>query len=484
MQLKNNLLLRDKAFINGNWIDAESNFEVLNPFNGRIIGTVPNLGIQETNEAIEAASNAFKVWKKETASNRAKILNKWAELVLTNVDDLALLLSTEQGKPIKEALGEIKYGASYITWFAEEARRINGDIIPSPSNDKKMFVLKQPIGVIAAITPWNFPNAMIARKVAPALAAGCTVLLKPAEDTPLSALALAYLASEAGIPAGVFNVLTTNKPAEIGDTLLNSEKVQKLSFTGSTEVGKALMRKCADTVKNVSLELGGNAPFIVFEDADIAQAVKGAITSKYRNSGQTCVCANRFFIHENIATEFTTLLLEEVKKLKSGSGLEEGVQIGPLINSAAINKIESLIEDAVNKGAQILIGGKINSAFGAALFEPTVLSNINDTMAISTTEIFGPVAAITTFSSEEEVIKKANDSRAGLAAYFYGNNYSQIWRVAEELEYGMVAINTGIMSTELAPFGGVKESGIGREGSKYGIEEYLELKYLCMGGLN
>lgn len=477
-------LLRDKAFINGKWVGAQSNrsYAVNNPYDGSLVGEVPDMGAAEARQAIEAAQEAFKTWRFYTAGERAKILRRWYDLQIENADDLALLLTTEQGKPLAEAKGEILYGASFVEWFAEEARRVYGDVIPGHGVDKRITVIKQPVGVVAAVTPWNFPNAMITRKVAPALAAGCTVVVKPAEDTPLSALALAVLAEEAGFPSGVFNVVTTSNPAEAGGELTANPMVRKLSFTGSTEVGKLLMKQCADTVKKVSLELGGNAPFIVFDDADIDAAVEGAIASKYRNAGQTCVCANRLFAQTGIYEEFTRKLSEAVRKQKVGSGLEKGVTIGPLINDEAMQKVQRLVADAREKGAVVMAGGARLET--GNFFEPTVLTNVNFNMAISREEIFGPVAPVFSFETEEEVIKMANNTPFGLASYFYGRDYARIWRVAEGLEYGMVGINTGMISTTVAPFGGVKESGFGREGSKYGMDDYLEIKYMCWGGVN
>lgn len=483
LNLKNKALLRDKAFINGKWLEAlsKNRYSVNNPYDGSLVGTVPDMGAGETAEAIDAAYSAYKIWRSYSAGRRAKILRRWYDLQIENTDDLALLLTTEQGKPLAEAKGEISYGASFVEWFAEEARRVYGDVIPGHGSDKRITVIKQPVGVVAAITPWNFPNAMITRKVAPALAAGCTVVIKPAEDTPLSALALAVLAEQAGFPPGVFNVITTGNPAEVGEELTSSPIVRKLSFTGSTEIGKLLMKKCADTVKKVSLELGGNAPFIVFDDADIDAAVEGAIASKYRNAGQTCVCANRLFAQVGIYEEFTRKLSEAVRRQKVGSGLEEGVTIGPLINNEAMQKVERLVADAKEKGALVMTGGakRQNGNF----FEPTVLTNVNFDMAISREEIFGPVAPVFSFETEEEVIEMANNTPFGLASYFYGRDYARIWRVAEALEYGMVGINTGMISTTVAPFGGIKESGFGREGSKYGMDDYLEIKYMCWGGV-
>ena len=483
MQLSNPSLLRDKAYINGQWESAQKDatYNIYNPYDQLKIGQVPDMGAKETKAAIEAAKEAFTVWRAYSAGKRARILRSWYELQLDHVEDLALILTTEQGKPLAEARGEIKYGASFVEWFAEEARRVYGDVIPGHGRDKRITVIKQPIGVVAAITPWNFPNAMITRKVAPALAAGCTVVIKPAEDTPFSALALAVLADQAGFPPGVFNIVTTNRPEEVGGELTRNPIVRKLSFTGSTAVGKLLMKQCSDTLKKVSLELGGNAPFIVFEDADIDAAVKGAIASKYRNAGQTCVCANRLYAQAGIYEEFTHKLSEAVNQQKLGSGLEEGITIGPLINDAAMNKVERLVADATSKGARVLTGG--SRLEKGNFFQPTILTQVNLNMDISQEEIFGPVAPVFSFDTEEEVINLANNTPFGLAAYFYGRDYARIWRVAEALEYGMVGINTGMISTTVAPFGGIKESGFGREGSKYGMDDYLEIKYMCWGGV-
>lgn len=455
---------------------------MFNPFDGSLITKVADLGEKETESAIEAATRAFPAWSRKTAGERSDILRRWYELIMENVDDLALILTTEQGKPLEEAKGEIRYGASFIEWFAEEGKRAYGDVIPGHGTDKRITVIKQPIGVVAAITPWNFPNAMITRKVAPALAVGCTVVIKPAQDTPLSALALAVLAEEAGIPPGVLNILTTNQAKEVGATLTKSKEVRKLSFTGSTAVGKELMRQCSGTVKKLSLELGGNAPFIVFDDADIEGAVAGAMASKYRNGGQTCVCANRFFVQAGVYDRFVEALTAEVKKLKPGDGRQKNIDIGPLINVSGLEKVERIVGDAVSKGAVATTGGNRSEA-GDLFYQPTVLTGVDNTMAVSEEEIFGPVAPIFRFETEEEVIAMANDTPFGLAAYFYGRDYALIWRVAEALEYGMVGINTGMISTAVAPFGGVKESGFGREGSKYGLEEYLVTKYMCWGGV-
>lgn len=484
MQLQNTSLLKDKAYINGEWIGANDNktFAVINPFDQKTIGKVPALGADETTRAIEAAAAAFEQWRNFTAYKRSKILRRWFELQREHLNDLATILTTEQGKPLEEAKGEIKYGASFVEWFAEEARRTYGDVIPGHAKDKRITVIKQPVGVVGAITPWNFPNAMITRKVAPALAAGCTVVIKPAEDTPLSALALAVLAEEAGFPKGVLNVITTDDAATVGETLTTSEIVRKISFTGSTKVGKILMKQSASTIKKISLELGGNAPFIVFKDADIDAAVEGAMAAKYRNAGQTCICANRIYVQEDIYEEFTEKFNKASQKLKVGNGLEEGVDIGALINEAGMDKVKRLLEDAKEKGGKILSGGK-SWDDNERVFMPTVIANASADMDLRREEIFGPVAPIFKFTDEQEVIALANDTNYGLASYFYGQDYARIWRVAEALEYGMVGINTGMISTAVAPFGGIKESGTGREGSHYGIDEYLEVKYLCWGGV-
>ena len=457
-------------------------FPVVDPATGESITTVPDLGPAETERAIAAAAAAFPAWSKKTAGERAAVLRRWHDLILENVDDLALILTTEQGKPLAEAAGEIRYGASFIEWFAEEGKRAYGDVIPAHGADKRITVIKQPVGVVAAITPWNFPNAMITRKVAPALAVGCTVVIKPAEATPLSALALGVLAEKAGFPAGVLNIVTTNAPKEVGAVLTASETVKKLSFTGSTAVGKELMRQCADTVKKLSLELGGNAPFIVFDDADVAGAVAGAVASKFRNAGQTCVCANRIFVQAGVYDEFLKDLKKAVSELKVGDGREGGVDIGPLINRGGLEKVEALVADAVAKGAEVVAGGARSGA-GDLFYQPTILAGADARMDVSSTEIFGPVAAVYKFETEEEVVRLANDTPFGLAAYFFGRDYALIWRVAEALDYGMVGINTGMISTPVAPFGGVKESGFGREGSKYGLEDYLVTKYMCWGGV-
>jgi len=479
MQLKNPKLFQQKCYVNGEWVSNNKTIPVTDPASGKEIGTTPDFGIEETQKTITAAHAAWPLWREKTAKERAQILRRWYDLIMENLDDLATILTIEQGKPLEEAKREIIYGASFIEWFGEEAKRVYGDVIPAPVKDQHLIVIKQPIGVVGAITPWNFPIAMITRKCAPALAAGCTIVIKPSELTPYSAFALAVLAEQAGIPAGVFNIITGDAKS-IGDELTSNPLVRKISFTGSTRVGKLLMQQSANTIKKISLELGGNAPFIVFDDADIDAAVTGAIASKFRNSGQTCVCANRLLIQDTVYDNFAEKLVKAVQALKVGNGLETGVQQGPLINMAAVEKVERHIADAVSKGAKILCGGK-RSALGGTFFEPTVIAGVTPNMQIACEETFGPVAPLFKFKDEVEAIKLSNDTPFGLASYFYSNDIHRVWRVAEKLEYGMVGINTGIVSNEVAPFGGFKESGIGREGSKYGIEDYLEIKYLCMG---
>lgn len=481
MQLKDHELLREICYINGEWVTADDGAtrEVLNPANGEVLAHVPSMGAVETRRAIELAETAWFSWKEKTASERAGVLRRWYELVLENKQDLATIMTLEQGKPLAESIGEVAYGASFIEWFAEEAKRVYGDTIPTHQADKRILVLKQPVGVCAAITPWNFPNAMITRKAGAALAAGCTMVVKPAGDTPLSALALCELAHRAGVPPGVLNVVTGNA-GEIGDELTSNPIVRKLSFTGSTEVGRILMAKCADTMKKVSMELGGNAPFIVFDDADLDAAVEGAIQSKYRNAGQTCVCANRFLVQDGVYDEFANRLTAAVSKIKVGDGMEDGVTQGPLINEEAVKKVEEHISDAVEKGARILTGGARHE-LGGTFFQPTLVVDVSSRMQVASEETFGPLAPLFRFSTEEQAVDMANDTEFGLAAYFYSQNLGRVWRVSEQLEYGMVGINSGIISTVIAPFGGVKQSGVGREGSKYGIEEYMEIKYLCMG---
>jgi succinate-semialdehyde dehydrogenase/glutarate-semialdehyde dehydrogenase len=483
-KLNDSTLLRNQAYVNGAWVEAASVFDVRNPADGATIASVPNMGMSETEHAIAAAQQAFTAWSAKTGKERALVLRKWFDLILANADDLATLMTAEQGKPLVEAKGEITYGASFIEWFAEEGKRVYGDVLPTPWNDRRLLTIKQPIGVCAAITPWNFPMSMITRKVAPALAAGCTIVIKPAEQTPLSALALAELAHRAGMPAGVMNVITADDERSIvvGETLCASPIVRHLSFTGSTAVGRILMRQCAPTIKKLSLELGGHAPFIVFDDADLDAAVKGAVQSKYRNAGQVCIATNRFYVQESVYDAFVEKLAAATTKIKVGNGFEPGVWQGPLIDTQALAKVEEHVNDAVSKGAKIEHGGK-RHALGGSFFEPTVLSNVGKGMKILQEETFGPVAAIVKFKTEDEVIAAANDTEYGLASYFYSRDIGRIWRVAEKLEYGMVGINSGQLSNEVGPFGGVKQSGLGREGSKYGIDEYLELKYLCMGGI-
>ncbi len=484
MQLNDTGLLRAQALVGGAWADADGGetFVVTNPATGAPIGKVPMMGAAETRRAIEAARVAQIEWRRRTARERSQILRKWHELMLAHADDLALLMTTEQGKPLAEARGEVVYAASFLEWFAEEGKRVCGDVLASPAADRRLVVVKEPVGVCAAITPWNFPLAMITRKVGPALAAGCTMVLKPAEDTPLSALALAVLAERAGVPAGVLSVVTGDAVA-IGGELTANPVVRKLTFTGSTEVGRILMRQSADTIKKLSLELGGNAPFIVFDDADLDAAVEGAIASKYRNAGQTCVCANRLYVHDKVYDAFARKLVAAVAQLKVGHGVEPGVLQGPLINEDAVAKVESHIADALDKGARVLAGGK-RHPMGGTFFEPTVLADVTPAMRVAKEETFGPLAPLFRFHTDDEVVGIANDTEFGLASYFYSRDIGRIWRVAEALEYGMVGINTGLISNEVAPFGGVKQSGLGREGSRYGIEDYLEIKYLCMGGID
>jgi succinate-semialdehyde dehydrogenase/glutarate-semialdehyde dehydrogenase len=483
MKLRRQELLRSQCYADGKWIECADGrrITVVDPSTGRAMGTVPALGGKETAAVIQAAHRAWPAWRALTSKERARLLRRWYDLLVAHHQDLAIIMTMEQGKPLVEAREEILYGAGYVEWYAEEAKRVYGDTIPMGQQGKRIIVLKEPVGVCAAITPWNFPSSMITRKAAPALAAGCPVVVKPASQTPFSALALACLADEAGIPAGVFNVVT-GPAAEIGAAMTANSLVRKLSFTGSTEVGKILMRDCAATVKKISLELGGHAPFIVFNDADLDEAVRGAIASKYRNSGQTCVCANRFFVQEGVYELFAAKLVAAVQQLKVGNGFEVGAQQGPLIDLSAVLKVEEQIDDAVARGARIACGGKRLAGAGF-FFEPTVLLNATTDMLIARDETFGPVAPLFTFKDDSDAVTLANDTPYGLAAYFYSRDIGRIWRTAEALEYGMVGINTGRMSSEAAPFGGIKESGIGREGSKYGIEEYLELKYLCLGGL-
>lgn len=483
-RLNSSGLLRSQGLIGGKWTEAydAKTLKVYNPATGEVVANVPCMGGRETNDAISSAYDAFTTWSKLTAAERSKFLRKWYDLLMAHKEDLGQLITLEQGKPLKEAIGEVGYGASFIEFFAEEAKRVYGDIIPSPLADRRLFVLKQPVGVVGAIAPWNFPLAMITRKVGPALACGCTVVIKPSELTPLTALAAAELSLQAGIPPGVINVVMGNA-SEIGDALLASPQVRKITFTGSTAVGKKLMAGAASTVKKVSLELGGNAPCIIFDDADLDVAVKGTVAAKFRNSGQTCVCANRVIVQEGIYEKFAKALSSAVQNLQVGDGFTDGVAQGPLINEAAVHKVESFIQDAVSKGAKVLLGGKRHS-LGMTFYEPTVISDVKSEMLLSREEAFGPVAPLLRFKTEEEAIRIANDTDAGLAAYVFTTNLQRSWRVSEALEYGLVGVNEGLISTEVAPFGGVKQSGLGREGSKYGMEEYLEIKYVCLGDMN
>ena len=480
--LKDPGLLASKAYVAGEWIDADdgATFPVLNPSRGDVITEIADLGVAEVRRAIEAADIAWKKWAALTGKERANILRKWYDLMMENADDLAAILTAEMGKPFAEARGEIAYGASFVEWFAEEAKRVYGETVPGPQADKRIVVIKQPVGVVASITPWNFPNAMITRKAGPAFAAGCAFVARPASETPLSALALAVLAERAGIPAGLFSVVTSKKSSAIGEEFCSNPTVRKITFTGSTEVGRILMRQSAAQIKKVSMELGGNAPFIVFDDADIDAAVTGAMISKYRNNGQTCVCANRIYVQSGVYDEFAEKLSVAVGGLTLGDGFQEGVNTGPLISEDAVKKVEEHIADAIEKGARLVTGGGRHGSAGT-WFEPTVIANVTQDMVVARDETFGPVAPLFKFETEEEVIELANDTIHGLASYFYAKDLSRVWRVAEALEYGMVAINTGLLSTESAPFGGVKQSGIGREGSRHGIDEYLEMKYLCIG---
>ena len=481
-QLKDSSLFKETAFINGQWLDSKNNFAVNNPATDEVIANVTNLEIQDAELAIAAAEKALPAWRSKLAKERAQIMRKWFELIIANTQDLATLITLEQGKPLSEAAGEVAYGASFVEWFAEEAKRVEGSILGTTWGDKRLMVLKQAIGVCVAITPWNFPIAMITRKIAPAMAAGCTIVIKPAELTPLSALALAELAKRAGIPDGVINILTAdaNQSIAIGKTLCASPTVRHLSFTGSTEVGRILMAQCAPTVKKLALELGGHAPFIVFEDADIDAAVSGAMASKFRNSGQTCVCANRFYVHKKVYDVFVEKFSKALQVIKVGNGMQAGITQGPLIEAAALEKVQKHVADAISKGAKLVTGGK-PSIEGKNFYEPTILSNVNSQMLITYEETFGPIAPIIPFESDEEVIQLANNSQFGLASYFYSRDIGRIWKVAESLDYGMVAVNTGLISNEVAPFGGIKQSGLGREGSVYGMDEYLEMKYVCVG---
>ncbi|MBY5314349.1 succinate-semialdehyde dehydrogenase [Rhizobium leguminosarum] len=477
-------LLRDAGYIDGVWTsgDATKTFDVLNPATGELLASLPDMGAAETRAAIDAAHAAQPGWAARPARERSAVLRKWFDLMVANADELAAILTAEMGKPFPEARGEILYAAAYIEWYAEEAKRIYGETIPAPSDDKRMIVIRQPVGVVGTITPWNFPAAMITRKIAPALAVGCTVVSKPAEQTPLTAIALAVLAEQAGIPAGVFNVIVGVDGPAIGRELCGNEKVRKISFTGSTEVGRILMRQCADQIKKVSLELGGNAPFIVFDDADLDAAVEGAIASKYRNAGQTCVCANRLYVQSNVYDAFAAKLAAKVAEMSVGDGFKPGVVIGPLIDERGLAKVEDHVSDALAKGAKVLTGGKRIDGAGT-FFTPTVLTGVARGMKVAREETFGPVAPLFRFDTVEDVINQANDTEFGLAAYFYAGDLKKVWRVAEALEYGMIGINTGLMSSETAPFGGIKQSGLGREGSRHGADDYLEMKYLCIGGV-
>lgn len=482
MQLKDHTLFRQAALVGGEWIEANgTGIVVTNPATGEVIGHVPKLGATETQKAIAVAEKAQKEWATRTAKERATILRKWFELMMANQDDLGAILTLEQGKPLAEARGEIAYGASFIEWFAEEARRVYGDIVPGHQKDKRILIMKQPIGVVAAVTPWNFPNAMITRKAGPAFAAGCAMVLKPASQTPFSAIALAVLGERAGLPSGLFSVLT-GSAREIGGEMTANPVVRKITFTGSTEVGAELYRQSAPTIKKLGLELGGNAPFIVFDDADLDAAVEGALIAKFRNNGQTCVCANRLYVQDGVYDGFAQKLAKAVGKLKTGNGFDEGVVLGPLIDEPALKKVEEHVNDAVSKGARVIQGGKPH-ALGGTFYEATVLADVTQEMAVATEETFGPVAPLFRFKDEADVISKANDTEFGLASYFYAKDLARVFRVAEALEYGMVGVNTGLISTAEAPFGGVKSSGLGREGSKYGIDDFIEIKYVCLGGI-
>ncbi|MBA6391751.1 NAD-dependent succinate-semialdehyde dehydrogenase [Colwellia sp. BRX10-3] len=481
--LQDSQLVKNSSYINGNWHRSESDISVTNPADGSEIAKISNAGVAETELAVDAAKAALKMWSAKSANDRAEVMRNWFNLIMQHQDDLGRILTLEQGKPVAEAKGEVAYGAAFIEWFAEEGKRVYGDTIPGPSGDKRIIVIKQPVGVVASITPWNFPNAMISRKAAAALAAGCTFVVRPATQTPLSALAMAELAERAGIPAGVFNVVVGDDSRGMGKVLTQHPDVAKFTFTGSTPVGKTLLTQCATTVKKVSMELGGNAPFIVFADADVDAAVQGALASKYRNAGQTCVCTNRIFVQKEVLEQFTEKFTTAVEKLAIGNGLDDGIIIGPMISSTAVSDVDKLVKESVAAGAKIILGGKKHPA-GENFYQPTILTNVTNDMPVAKNEIFGPVSPIISFDTEAEVIAMANDTEFGLASYFYARDIGRIWRVAEGLEFGMVGINEGIISNAAAPFGGIKQSGSGREGSKYGLDDYLEIKYLCMGGLD
>ena len=482
-KLDNKKLLPSKAYVNGRWIGAAKSFDVINPATGDVVASIPDMGADDTHKAIAAAHDAFPAWAAKTAKERAAVLRKWYQLIQDNKEDLGKIMTAEQGKPVQEAIGEVEYGAAFIEWFAEEGKRAYGDVIPNTTRGNRIVTIKQPVGVCGLITPWNFPSAMLTRKMPPALAAGCTVICKPAGDTPLSAIALAVLAEEAGFPDGVVNVITTSSSSDVGNAMCENDKVRKLSFTGSTKIGKVLMEQCAQTMKKLSLELGGNAPFVVFDDADIEATVKGLVAGKFRNCGQVCIAPNRIYVQESIHDEFVEKLKAAVKDIKVGDGFDGNSDIGPLINSGGIEKVEEFVKDALDKGAELVIGGEKHEK-GDLFYQPTILTNMNHDMKIAEDEIFGPVAAIFKFKDEEEVLEKSNDTIYGLASYFYSRDIGRIWRVSEGLEYGMVGANSGSISTEVAPFGGVKHSGFGREGSKYGLDEFMEIKYISMGGID
>jgi succinate-semialdehyde dehydrogenase/glutarate-semialdehyde dehydrogenase len=485
LQLKDPGLLKTQAYIDGRWVDGQNDthFEVFNPATGEVVAQVANAGPEETRLAIEAAHRALPAWREKTAKERSKILRRWHDLMLEHQDDLATIMTNEQGKPLAESKAEVAYGASYIEWFAEEAKRIYGDVIPTVANDRRLITIKQPVGVVAAITPWNFPNAMLARKAGPALAAGCTFVIKPAKETPLSALAMVELGERAGIPAGVLNLVVGESSSDIGNELTSNTAVRKVTFTGSTPVGKLLLKQCADTVKKVSMELGGNAPIIIFDDADLDQAVSGALASKFRNAGQTCICANRILVQDGVYEAFVKKFTAAVNELKVGNGLDEGVTVGPLIHEQAVQDVHAIVEEALRSGATLMTGGSIDSE-NMCFYQPTVLTNVNSDMRVFREEIFGPVAPLFRFKDEAEAIAMANDTEVGLASYVYTRDVGRVWRISESIEYGMVGVNEVGISSEVIPFGGIKESGLGREGSKYGLDDYMEIKYICMGGLD